>query len=309
MKPNLTVAVFISVIALVIGLNTLFIVHQTEQALVVEFGKPERVEQEPGLRFKLPFLQNVIFFDNRLLDFNAEQKEINASDQKRVIIDAFVRYRITDPLKFYQTVKDESGMRDRLNDILESSLKKVVGSFKQSDLLSPTRATIIENILAEVNRQANGRLSATEAKNSSISAEVVARGGFGIEVVDVRIKRADLPEANSKAIYARMETDREREAKEIRAEGEEQSLKIRATAERTRTEILSEARKKAEIIRGTADGIATKTYATAFSKDKEFYGFYRSMQAYRKALNNKDTTLVLSPNSEFLKYLEDDNKQ
>lgn len=296
-----TIAFAAAGLALVAAFNSLFIVHQIEQALVLEFGKAVKVEQAPGLKWKVPFIQNVIFFDKRLIDFNAEQKEINASDQKRVIIDAFVRYRITDPLKFYQTVYNEAGVRARLNDILESSLKKVVGSYKLNDLLSPKRNDIMARILVEVNRQTSGKASAKELEGDGMTG---LAGDFGIEVVDVRIKRADLPEANSKAIYDRMRTEREQEAKELRSQGERAGQIIMATADRERAEILAEARKKAEIIRGEADATATKTYADAFSRDKEFYDFYRSLQAYRHVLQSKDTTMVLSPDSDFFKYLE-----
>lgn len=287
------------------ALNSLFIVTQVEQGLVLEFGRAVDVKKDPGLHFKLPFVQNVIIFDNRLIDFNAESKEINASDQKRVIIDAFVRYRITDPLRFYQTVQNERGMRDRLNDILESSLKKVVGSYPLNALLSPTRNKIMENILAEVNQQASGTFRADDEEVSEAARQVAKLGGFGIEVVDVRIKRADLPQTNSEAIYQRMQTDRAREAKELRAQGEEAAQRIRARAERERAEILAEARKTGEVTRGEADAVSTKTYAEAFSRDKEFYDFYRTLQAYRLVLDGKDTTMVLTPDNEFLKYLKE----
>lgn len=293
-------------IAAIALLNSLFIVSQTERALVLEFGRAIRVEDEPGLKMKVPFIQNVVFFDNRLIDFNAEPKEINASDQKRVIIDAFVRYRITDPLRFYQTVQNESVMRDRLNSILESSLKKEVGSYPLSALLSPTRNTIMDAILRDVNRQATGRIrEGEEDAAAGVALEVAKGGGFGIEVKDVRIKRADLPQTNSNAIYARMETDRQREARELRAQGEEAAQRIRARAERERAEIISEAERKAEVIRGEADAVATKTYAQAFSRDREFYDFYRTLQAYRQVLRGSDTTMVLSPDNEFLKYLKE----
>lgn len=298
--------VAVAVIGVIAVLNSAFIVRQTESALVLEFGKAVRIEENPGLKWKVPFIQNVEFFDKRLIDFNAEPKEINASDQKRVIIDAFVRYRITDPLRFYQTVQNEAVMRDRLNSILESSLKKEVGSYPLSALLSPTRNVIMDAILQDVNRQATGRISEAEKDEvAGVALEVAEGGGFGIEVEDVRIKRADLPETNSNAIYARMQTDRQREARELRAEGEEAAQRIRAKAERERTEIVSEAQRKAEVTRGEADAVATKTYATAFNRDKEFYDFYRTLQAYRETLDGSDTTMVLSPDNDFLKYLQE----
>lgn len=307
MKSKFVVPAIFAVVLLVIAaLNAFFIVSQTERALVLEFGKAVRVENDPGLKMKVPFIQNVVFFDNRLIDFNAEPKEINASDQKRVIIDAFVRYRITDPLQFYRTVQNENVMRDRLNSILESSLKKEVGSYPLSALLSPTRNVIMDAILRDVNRQATGRIPEDEMDQvAGVALEVAKQGGFGIEVEDVRIKRADLPQTNSNAIYARMETDRQREARELRAEGEEAAQRIRAKAERERTEIVSEASRQAEVIRGEADAVATKTYAEAFNRDKEFYDFYRTLQAYRQVLDGSDTTMVLTPDNEFLKYLQE----
>lgn len=307
MKSKFVVpAIFAAVLLVIAALNAFFIVGQTERALVLEFGKAVRVENDPGLKMKVPFIQNVVFFDNRLIDFNAEPKEINASDQKRVIIDAFVRYRITDPLQFYRTVQNESIMRDRLNSILESSLKKEVGSYPLSALLSPTRNVIMEAILRDVNRQATGRIPEDEMDQAAgVALEAAEQGGFGIEVEDVRIKRADLPQTNSNAIYARMETDRQREARELRAEGEEAAQRIRAKAERERTEIVSEARRQAEVIRGEADAVATKTYAEAFNRDKDFYDFYRTLQAYRQVLDGSDTTMVLTPDNEFLKYLQE----
>lgn len=307
MSQNMLVGgIAVAVIGVIAALNSAFIVRQTESALVLEFGKAVRIEENPGLKWKVPFIQNVEFFDKRLIDFNAEPKEINASDQKRVIIDAFVRYRITDPLRFYQTVQNEAVMRDRLNSILESSLKKEVGSYPLSALLSPTRNVIMDAILQDVNRQATGRISEAEKDEvAGVALEVAEGGGFGIEVEDVRIKRADLPETNSNAIYARMQTDRQREARELRAEGEEAAQRIRAKAERERTEIVSEAQRKAEVIRGEADAVATKTYAEAFNRDKEFYDFYRTLQAYRETLDGSDTTMVLSPDNDFLKYLQE----
>lgn len=277
--------------------NSLFIVDQTEQALVLQFGKPERVEQKPGLKFKMPFIQNVEFYDKRLLDFDADSKEVIAADQKRLEVDAFVRYRIVDPLRFKQTVGNEGTMRSRLNSILESSLRQALGNVPLSSVISEKRAELMQQIRTLVNQQARGAKAAGDASGY--------RGGFGIEVVDVRIKRADLPPANSEGIYKRMQTERQREAAEFRARGAEDAQKIRSQADKERTILLAEARKKAEILRGEGDGTATKIFAEAFGQDQDFFQFYRSLQAYRKTLSQKDTTLVLSPdNNEFLKYLE-----
>lgn len=280
-----------------VGMSSVFVVDQTEQALILEFGKPVRAVSEAGLNFKVPFTQNVEFFDKRLIDFDAEPNEVIASDQKRLIVDAFMRYRITDPLRFKQTVGNETTMRSRLNSILESSLRQVLGSVPLSDVLSEKRAEIMSKIRDLVNAQARGVKVEGGADN-------ITKGGFGIEVVDVRIKRADLPPANSDGIYKRMQTEREREAKEFRAKGSEDAQKIRSQADKERTIILAEAQKTAQITRGEGDGTATKIFADAFGKDEEFFQFYRSMQAYKKTLDKKDTTMILSPDSEFLKMFE-----
>lgn len=297
LSGGIVVAVFV-----VILLNaSMFIVTQTNQALVLQFGKPIRAEQEPGLKFKIPFIQNVEFYDKRLLDFDAESKEVIAADQKRLIVDAFVRYHITDPLRFKQTVGDEATMRSRLNAILESSLRQVIGSVPLSRVISEQRAEIMQSIQAQVNAQARG-IPVEGVDN-------VTKGGFGIEVVDVRIKRADLPPANSAGIYKRMQTEREREAAEFRARGEEDAQKIRSQADKERTILLADAKRKAEILRGEGDGTATKIFAESFGKDQEFFQFYRTMQAYQKTLDGKDTTMILSPDSEFLQYIENSNSR
>lgn len=292
----LTVGLTIFFGVLLILANSLFVVNQTQQALVLSFGKPIRVEREPGLKFKVPFIQNVEFYDARLLDFDAESKEVIAADQKRLIVDAFVRYRITDPLRFKQTVGSEAVMRSRLNSILESSLRQVIGEVPLAAVISEKRTETMDTIKRLVNAQARG----VKTGNSD---DIATRGGFGIEVVDVRIKRADLPPANSEGIYKRMQTEREREAKEFRAKGAEDAQKIRSLADKERTIILADAGKEAEIIRGEGDQQATKIFADAFGKDPQFFKFYRSMQAYRKALSKEDTTLVISPSSGFLEEM------
>ena len=293
----LTIAGAIISVTLFVLLSSVFVVNQTEQALILEFGKPVRVIKEAGLNFKTPFVQNVEYFDNRLLDFDANSNEVIASDQKRLIVDAFVRYRITDPLRFKQTVGNEITMRSRLNSILESSLRQVLGSVPLATVLSEKRSEIMSNIRNLVNLQAMG-------KKVEGGADNITTGGFGIEVVDVRIKRADLPPANSEGIYKRMQTEREREAKEFRAKGSEDAQKIRSQADKERTILIAEAKKKAEITRGEGDGTATKIFADSFGKDQEFFQFYRSMQAYKKTLNQKDTTMLMSPNNEFLQFME-----
>lgn len=294
--------VSVGVIALFAGLfvlfNAAFIVEQHEQALVLQFGKPERVEKEPGLKFKMPFIQNVEYYDKRLLDFDAESKEVIAADQKRLIVDAFVRYRIVDPLRFKQAVSDERTMRSRLNSILESSLRQALGNVPLIEIISGKRAELMREIKHLVNEQARGvRVEGEEALEGSTA-------GFGIEIVDVRIKRADLPPANSEGIYKRMQTERTKEANQFRAQGAEDAQKIRSQADMERTVILAEARKKAEILRGDGDSQATRIFAESFGQDHDFFQFYRSLQAYRKTLTQKDTTLVVSPDNEFLKYME-----
>jgi membrane protease subunit HflC len=265
----------------------------------LQFGKPVSVVREPGLKFKTPFIQNVEYFDKRLLDFDADPKEVTAADQKRLEVDAFVRYRITDPLLFKQTVASEFNMRSRLNTILESSLRLVIGRVPLAHVVSEERASIMEKIRQLVNAQASG------AQLDENGALVHGKSsGFGIEVVDVRIMRADLPKENSESIYKRMQTEREREAKEFRAKGSEDAQKIRSQADKERTIILAEAQKKAEITRGEGDAMATKLFAESFGQDEEFFQFYRTLQAYKKTLSDKDTTMVISPNGEFLKYLE-----
>jgi membrane protease subunit HflC len=294
---KINVGIGIAAVVLFVLFSSIFVVKQTEQALVLQFGKPVRVEQNPGLKFKVPFFQNVEFYSKQLLDFDAEPKEVIASDQKRLIVDAFVRYRITDPLRFKQAVADERTMRSRLNSILESSLRQVIGSQPLSAVISEKRSQVMDTIRDLVNTQARG--AATEPGE--------ALRGFGIEVVDVRIKRADLPPANSEGIYKRMQTEREREAKEFRARGAEDAQKIRSQADKERTILIAEAKKTAEITRGQGDGEATKIFAESFGRDEEFFKFYRTLQAYKKTLSNKDTTVIMSPDSEFLKTMDKGN--
>lgn len=332
--------------AAIVAINSVYVVSQTKMALVLEFGKPVRVVHEPGLRFKAPFVQNVIFFDNRLLGVTVDQKEVIASDRKRLVVDAYVRYRITDPLKFYQTVTDERIMENRLGSIVESSLRQVLGGVPLIAVTSSERTNIMKKITEIVNAQTKGlsrpapyvlpknflvpeqvenadeETQKTEAPaeaetpaaeappadappaKAEAEKQQIPTGGFGVEVVDVRIMRADLPPENSKAIFRRMQTEREREAKEHRAKGEEEAQGIRSRADRSRTEILADAQKKSETIRGEGDGEAIKTFAGAFGRDPQFFSFYRSMQAYKKSISKDDTTVVLSPDSEFLKYMQ-----
>lgn len=259
----------------------MFVVHQVQQVLVLQFGDPKRVIKEPGLKFKLPLIQNTVDYDRRILDYDLPVEEIIASDQKRLVVDPFARYKILDPLKFYQTVRNENGIRNRLNSIIIAALRRVVGGVKLSSLLTDKRQSIMSDIRDEVNREAQR---------------------FGIEVIDVRIRRADLPEANSLAIFDRMKSEREKEAREYRAQGQEASKRIRSIADRDKTVILANANKKGQTLRGEGDSQSIKIYANAFNKDPEFFMFYRSMQAYKESLSDESTTMVLSPNSDFFKY-------
>ncbi len=264
-----------------IAFFSIFIVKEVNQAIVLQFGDPKRIISKPGLNFKMPFIQNVVFLDKRILNLDAPPEEVIASDQKRLIVDAFARFQIVDPLKFYISVGNERVARSRLSTIINSRLRSVLGKQELQTLLSKDRTKQMALIQEGVN---------TEAQN------------FGIKIVDVRIKRADLPPANSEAIYRRMQTEREREAKEFRAKGAEMAITITSTADKEVTVILADAQKKSEIMKGEGDGQRNKIFANAFGKDPEFFGFYRSMQAYEKALIGGETSLILSPDSEFFKF-------
>ena len=264
-----------------LGLNSLFTMDERQQGLVLQFGEPKRVIQSSGLHFKLPLIQNVVRYDVRILEYDLPIEEVIAVDKKRMLIDSFTRFKIIDPLEFYKTVGTESSVRNRLNSNVISSLRRVVGRVTLEELLSEERSKIMEDIKVEVNNEASR---------------------FGIEVVDIRIRRADLPEANSQAIYERMISERVREAKEFRAKGSEIAQKIRAEADKERTVILAEATKKSEILRGEGESESVNIYADAFKQDPDFYSFYRSMQAYGNVLGEDGTTMILSPDSEFLEF-------
>ena len=281
MNPKRTVIIIFLFLLFLTAYGSMFVVHQVQQVLVLQFGDPKRVIKEPGLKFKLPLIQNTVDYDKRILDYDLPVEEIIASDQKRLVVDPFARYKILDPLKFYQTVRNENGIKNRLNSIIIAALRRVVGGVELSSLLTDKRQSIMSDIRDEVNREAQR---------------------FGIEVIDVRIRRADLPEANSLAIYDRMKSEREKEAREYRAQGQEASKRIRSIADRDKTVILANASKKGQILKGEGDSQSIKIYANAFKKDPEFFMFYRSMQAYKESLSDESTTMVLSPNSDFFKY-------
>ncbi|MEO3472704.1 protease modulator HflC [Roseomonas sp. CAU 1739] len=266
----------------VTAVSSLFTVQQTQQVLITQLGDPIRVIEKPGLHVKVPFIQSVITFDRRLLDFDAPGEEVILGDQRRLIIDSFTRYRITDPLRFYQTVgATEQGIRARLNSIVSSSLRRVLGNEPLLSVLSTDRTRIMGEIRTQVN---------TESRQ------------FGIEVVDVRIRRADLPEENTNAILQRMQSERERVAREARAEGAEVAQRVRAGAERERTVLLAEAQAQSDVLRGQGEQEAIRLVAEAFSKDIEFFQFWRSMQAYREAFSEGHTRMVMTPDSEFFRY-------
>jgi membrane protease subunit HflC len=264
-----------------VTLSAAFIVDQREQVLVLQFGDPRRVVAEPGLYFKMPFIQRVVRFDKRLLDFDNPPEEVIASDQKRLVVDAFARYHIDDPLKFYQTVGTELALRPRLGSVISSTLRQVLGTSPLQKVVSEKRGDLMLQIRDIVRAEASA---------------------FGIRVEDVRIKRADLPEENSEAIFRRMQTERQQEAAELRAKGAEQAQKIRAEANRQKVVIVAEAERDAEILRGRGEGEMNRIFADAFGRDPEFFSFWRSMQAYQAALGGDDTTMVLSPDSDFFRY-------
>jgi membrane protease subunit HflC len=272
-------------VVVVLGLlasSSMFTVLQTAQAIVLQFGEPIRVIREPGLNFKVPLVQNVTYYDKRVLDLDPPAEQVILSDQKRINVDAYARYRITDPLRFFQTVQNEVVLRDRLGKTMNSGLRAVLGRHPLPDLLSAKRDDIMQQI--------QKRLEGTGQE-------------FGIEIVDLRIGRTDLPEDISKNVYDRMQSEREREANLLRAEGDEAKQRITAEADRTRTVILAEADKKSNILRGSGDATRNQILSEAYGKAPDFFAFVRSMQAYRKSLG-ADTTMVLSPKSDFFRFFD-----
>ena len=280
MKAGKIVLPLIIILA-AISFFSIFIVKETNQAIVLQFGDPKKIITSPGFQVKIPFIQNVVFLDRRILSLDPPPEEVIASDQKRLIVDAFARFKIIDPLKFYISVGNERVARSRLATIINSRLRNVLGKQSLATLLSEDRTKQMAIIQEGVNNEA---------------------GKFGIEIIDVRIKRADLPQANSEAIYRRMQTEREREAKEFRAKGAEMAVTITSTADKEVTVILAEANKNSEIMKGEGDGERNRIFAEAFGRDPDFFAFYRAMQAYEKALIGGDTSLILSPDSEFFKF-------
>ncbi len=269
----------------ILGLSSVFIVHETQKALVLQFGKLVKVHDKSGLKFKLPFIQSVVYYDRRLQGYNLPQLEVTAGDQKRIVVDLYARYVIQDPHLFYKRIGagDPRLIEARLSAIVSASIRTVLGRYPLTTLLSKERTEVMSQIYDEV-------------KNAATD--------LGVSVEDVRIVRADLPQENSEAVYRRMESDRIRIAKRIRATGEEKSQKIKADADREKIVLLAKAKEEAQKMRGEGDAKAIKIYADAFGKDPKFFEFYRSMEAYEKALNSDNTTFVLAPDSEFFKYFE-----
>ncbi len=282
MRAGLIVLAIVVVAAVVAALNALFIINPTQQALVLQFGQVKNTVREPGLNVKVPFIQDVMILDKRILDLNVPAQEIIAADQKRLVVDAFMRYRIRNPVEFFQTVNNVNEGAQRLNTFVQASLRAVLADATFQDIVRDDRPELMHRIRQDVADRAEA---------------------IGVEIIDVKIRRADLPEANSAAIYRRMQTEREQEAREIRAQGAEAARRIEAAADRTATVLRAEARRQSEQIRGEGDAKKSAIFAAAFTLDPNFFDFYRSMQAYEQGLNNRDTRLVLSPDTDFFRFL------
>ena len=278
------VLVVLAVIAAIIGYSSLFTVYQTRLALVVRLGQPVRVVTEPGLNFKVPLIDSVIYVDKRILDLENAAQEVIASDQKRLVVDAFARYKIKDALLFYQSVGSIEGANSRLSTLLNAALRRVLGESTLTHVVRDERAQLMARVRDQLDREA---------------------ANFGITVVDVRIRRADLPEQNSQAVYQRMQTERQREAAEFRANGSQRKQEIQARADRDVTVLLADAQARGDTIRGEGEAERNRIFADAFGKDPDFFGFYRSMQAYESGLRHNDTRMVLRPDSDFFKYFSD----
>lgn len=280
--------ILVFVLAVFIALEqTVFILPEARQAVVLQFGDPVAKHTEPGLKFKMPLIQQVKVFDRRMLDLDPPPEEVILADQKRLVVDTFARWRIKDMLEFYKSLATEQQAGTRLNNIINSTMRSILGNATLADVLSDKRTQLMEDLKEQV--------------NASVTR-------FGVEIVDVRIGRADLPEQTSQAIYARMRAERQREAAEFRAQGQEQAQEIRSKADKERTVLLAEAERQAQIMRGEGDAAASDIYAEAFGRDPRFYDFYRTMQAYRESMSS-DTTLVLSPDSPFLRYFKGQSGQ
>ena len=286
MRTSITVAIVLVLLVGVVLSGAIFTIDETEQAIITQLGKYVRTVTEPGLNFKIPFLQSVRKFEDRVLEYDAAAAPVITSDKKHLVIDNYARWKIVDPLKLYQTVRDESGAQARLDDIVFSELREEVARHTLTEIISVNRETIMEKVHKQCDEKARE---------------------YGIEVIDVRIKRADLPSEVARSVYARMKAERERIAKKYRSEGEEEAVKIRATTDKIKTILLAEAYRKAEKFRGEGDAGAITIYAEAFEKDPEFYAFVRTLEAYEKSLG-RDTTVILPSDSEFFQYLNPPTK-
>ncbi len=285
MKSGLRIVIGVVVVILgIAGFSSLYTVNQAEQALVLQFGQVQRLVADPGLHFKIPFVQDVAYYDKRVLDYDNPAQEVPTKDQKQLVVDAFSRYRIVDPLRFFQTVINEAGMEPRLNSIVNANLRAVFGEAELAALMTPERARLMGVIAQRVREQGES---------------------FGIEVIDVRIRRVDLPEENSQAIYRRMQTQREQEARGIRAEGDKEARRIRAEADRDATIIQAEARKKSEILRGRGDAGAQRIYNDAYGRDPGFFDFWATMKTYRESLSGKNTRYIGPAGGDFFRFFGD----
>lgn len=278
------VIVVVIAAALIVAYSSVFTVYQTQQALVLRLGNPQAPVTEPGLHFKAPFIDTVIYIDKRILDLEAPAQEVIASDQKRLVVDAFARYRIDMPLRFYQSLGSIRGANSQLAILLNSALRRVLGEVTFTHVVRDQRADLMSRIQKLVDQEAKA---------------------YGIQVVDVRIRRADLPEQNSQAVYKRMQTERQREAAEFRAQGNQRGQEIRSRADREVTVLIAEAKSKSEQIRGEGDATRNEIFAKAYTQDKDFFSFYRSMQAYENGLKPTDTRFLLKPDTSFFRYFND----
>lgn len=284
MRAFLAFILFLAAAAAAVAYSAAFMVQQHEQAIVLRFGQPQDAINTPGLKWKLPFVDTVEFFDKRILDLDTADREVMASDKQRLIVDAYARYRITDPLKFYQNVRTEEGVSRVIGRLIESEIRGVLVSATLQEIVRDRRDALMKRIAENVNNE--GR-------------------EYGLEIVDVRLKRTDLPQENLKNVFDRMRADRVREATELRAQGEAENNRIRANADRDRTVIIGEATKTSDQMRGEGEGERNRIFAEAFGKDEDFFRFYRSMQAYEQAMKPSDTRMLLSPDSEFFRYFKD----
>ncbi len=281
MKNKLLVLGIVVVVLVIAGANALFTVHQTKQAIVLQFGEAKRVIKEPGLAWKIPVIQETVFYDNRVLDLDPPSFEVLLTDKKRIIIDAYARYQIIDPLQFFRRVRTEATLRDRFGKIINSSLRRVIATVPLRDVLSEKRLGIMNEIQQVVAGPAES---------------------FGIKIVDVRIGRTELPTQTRQSVFSRMRTEREREARELRAEGGEEAQKIRAQSDLERTVLIADAERQAQIMRGEGEGGRNLVLGKAYGQDPEFFDFYKSLAEYQKNLVDSDTTMVLSPDSEFFRF-------